>query len=321
MFLICSILHLDPNDVAAELTESHIGIVTTEISPTENECMLTPQPEFHYSFTAKGVNYIFHISCMTSDRIWVSDDENLILTNTTGDILHRYGDFFNNSLLGFHTVNKDGQLIFIDNNNNINKLSNDMKNTITFIETTDSIWRPRCVYWSQLTGDLLVGMNRYYPRTGKVTRYNQSGQLTQTIQHDNTGVDLYSIPNYITENENGDVVVSDLLSAVIVTERGGRHRFTYTGHPSGSGLWPHGICTNALSRILICDIRSNTIHIISKNGHFLKHFLTETKTFGIPYTLCFDINSNTLFVGSWNNNTICVYRYKTQQYTSASKSC
>lgn len=127
-------MHLDLNDVAADLTESHIGIVTTEISPTENECMLTPQPEFHYSFTAKGVNYSFHISCMTADKIWVSDDENLILTNTTGDILHRYGDFFNNSLLGFHTVNKDGEL------------------TITFIETTDSIWRPRCVYWSQLTG-------------------------------------------------------------------------------------------------------------------------------------------------------------------------
>lgn len=51
-------MHLDPNDVAAELTESHIGIVTTEIPPTENECMLTPQPEFQYSFTAKGVNYI-----------------------------------------------------------------------------------------------------------------------------------------------------------------------------------------------------------------------------------------------------------------------
>lgn len=102
-----------------------------------------------------------------------------------------------------------------------------MKTTITFIETTDSIWRPRCVYWSQLTGDLLVGMNRDNPRIGKVTRYNPSGQLTQTIQHDNTGIDLYSIPNYITENTNGDVVVSDLLSAVIVTEREGRHRFTY----------------------------------------------------------------------------------------------
>lgn len=314
-------MHLDANDVAADLTESHIGIVTTEIPPTENECMLTPQPEFHYSFTAKGVNYSFHISCMTADKIWVSDDENLILTNTTGDILHRYGNFSNNSLLGFHTVNKDGELIFIDNNYNIKKLSNDMKTTITIIETTDSIWRPRCVYWSQLTGDLLVGMNRDNPRIGKVTRYNPSGQLTQTIQHDNTGIDLYSIPNYITENKNGDVVVSDLLSAVIVTERGGRHRFTYTGHPSGSGLWPHGICTDALSRILVCNVRSNSIHIISKDGYFLQHFLTETKKFGIPYTLCFGLNSNTLSVGSWNNNAICVYRYITQQCTSAGKSC
>eukprot|EP00105_Crassostrea_gigas_P042010 XP_019926158.1 PREDICTED: uncharacterized protein LOC109619747 [Crassostrea gigas] len=191
-----------------------------------------------------------------------------------------------------------------------------MKETITFIERTDTIWRPWCVYWSPSTGDLLVGMYRKKQKTGKVTRYNPSGQLRQTIQHDNTGRDLYCIPNYITENNNGDVVVCDLFDAVIVTESKGRHRFTYTGHPSGSGLWPHGICTDALSRILVCDVRSNSIHIISKDGHFLKHFMTKTDEIATPYTICFDIKANTLYVGSWNHNTICAYRYKTQQRSS-----
>nr|XP_034315709.1 uncharacterized protein LOC117685429 isoform X2 [Crassostrea gigas] len=279
--------------------------------------MLTVQPEFHYFFTAKGVNSSYHISCLTPGKMLVSDvGRNLIMTNTTGDVLHRYNILSRGSLFGFHTVNNDGELFYIGNNYCINKLSNDMKETITFIDTTNSIWRPWCVYWSPSTGDLLVGMNREYKKTGKVTRYNKIGQLTQIIQQDNTGIDLYCIPNYITENKNGDVVVCDLFNAVIVTEREGKHRFTYTGHPSEPELWPHGICTDALSRILVCDVRSNKIHIINKDGQFLNYFFMETKAFVTPYTLCFDINSNTLYVGSWNHNRICVYKNITQHCTS-----
>uniref|UniRef100_K1QSB8 Uncharacterized protein n=1 Tax=Magallana gigas TaxID=29159 RepID=K1QSB8_MAGGI len=57
-------------------------------------------------------------------------------------------------------------------------------------------------------------------------------------------------PNYITENNNGDIAVSD-YDAVVVTEREGRHRFSYTGHPAESVLRPRGICTDALSHILV----------------------------------------------------------------------
>uniref|UniRef100_K1QZC9 Uncharacterized protein n=1 Tax=Magallana gigas TaxID=29159 RepID=K1QZC9_MAGGI len=87
--------------------------------------------------------------------------------------------------------------------------------------------------------------------TGKVFRYNKSGQLTQTIQYENTELELYRQPNYVTENNNGDVVVSDYESAVVVTDRGGRRRFSYTGHPPGSNLGPLGICTDAMSHILM----------------------------------------------------------------------
>ncbi|XP_065932482.1 uncharacterized protein [Magallana gigas] len=183
-----------------------------------------------------------------------------------------------------------------------------MKTTTTFIERTDSTWRPRCVYWSPSTGDLLVGM--YTIDTGKVTRYNQSGQLTQTIQYHNTGRGLYSIPRYITENNNGDVVVSD-LSGVVVTERGGRHRFSYTGPPSGSRLLPCGICTDALSHILVCDVR--TVQMINKDGRFLSHLLTKSQEMGLPRSLSYDVNTHRLWVGSWGHNKVCVYRYITRQ--------
>lgn len=81
------------------------------------------------------------------------------------------------------------------------------------------------MHWSPFTRDLLVGIYRKEPQTSKVIRYNQSGKLTQIIYQDKTGQELYNLPNYITENNNGDVVVSDYddddpCGAVVVTERG-----------------------------------------------------------------------------------------------------
>ncbi|XP_065932393.1 uncharacterized protein [Magallana gigas] len=279
-----------------------------------NQCLLklTSGAELHQSLTLTGVDRCLHISCVTSDRVWVSDPTYIIiLTDTTGVPLHRVEDSCRD-LYGLHTVNSESELIYIDEDYNINKLSKDMKRSTTFIVRTDSTWEPGCVYWSPSTGDLLVGMWNYDTYTGKVTRYSRSGQLTHTIQHDNTGRDLYSKPNYITENNNGDVVVSG-SDAVVVTERGGRYRFSYTGPPSGSGLWPCGICTDALSHILVCDVRHKTVQMLNKDGQFLSHLLTKSQEMVLPWSLSYDVNTHRLWVGSLYNNKVCVYRYITRQ--------
>nr|XP_034309930.1 uncharacterized protein LOC117683900 [Crassostrea gigas] len=304
-----------------DVMESLVAIQITERGNRriENKCVLKLMavPGLHQSLDVTGVNDCYHITCVASDRVWVSDNRNnLILTDTTGDPLHRVVDscksFYDG--YGLHTVNNESELIYIDRNYNINKLSKDMKTTSTFIERTDSTLKPRCVYWSPFTGDLLVGMcymDEYIVTAGIVTRYNQSGQLTQIIQHDNTGWKLYSISKYITENNNGDVVVTD-FDAVVVTEGGGRHRFSYTGHPSGSGLEPRGICTDALSHILVCDDISNTVHMLDQDGQFLSHLLTNSQEMGRPLSLSYDVNTHRLWVGSLSNK-LFVYRYITRK--------
>uniref|UniRef100_K1RC17 Tripartite motif-containing protein 3 n=1 Tax=Magallana gigas TaxID=29159 RepID=K1RC17_MAGGI len=299
----------------SRVMESLSGIPTqgTEKPQQGNLCLmkLTSGPEFHQSLTVTGVYGCVHISCVTSDRVWVSDDaNNLMLTDTTGVPLHRVKNSCSGR--GLHTVNSDSELIYIDRNYNINKLSKDMKTTTTFIERTDYTWVPWCMYCSPSTGDLLVGMRYIYTDAGKVTGYNQSGQLTQTIQHDNTGRGLYKEPNYITENNNGDVVVS-YRRAVVVTERGGRRRFSYTGHPSGSRLEPFGICTDALSHILVCDGITKTVQMLDKDGQFLSHLLTQSQEMGRPWSLRYDVSTHRLWVGSGYNNNVCVYRYITRQ--------
>ncbi|XP_065929523.1 uncharacterized protein [Magallana gigas] len=294
-------MFLDKRHVMESLRE--IATPGTDTPQQGNQCLLKLMslPKLLHSLTVTGVGSCCHISCVTSDLVWVSDNIcNLILTDTTGVPLHRVKGSCSDG--GFHTVNSENELIYIDRNYNINKLSKDMKTTTTFIERTDSTWRPRCVYWSPSTGDLLIGMCYRHTDTGKVTRYNQSGQQTQTIQHDNTGRGLYRKPNYITENNNGDVVVSDskddLSGAVTVTERGGRHRFSYTGRPSGSRLDPHGICTDALSHILVCDGKTKTVQMLDKDGQFLSHLLTKSQEMGEPQGLSYDVNTHRLWVGS-----------------------
>lgn len=207
-----------------DVMESLSGIQITERGNRRlrNECLLKliSPPKFDHSLTLTGFDCCDHISCVRSDRVWVSDSKNnLIFINNKGDILHRVNDICSRN--GLHTVNSETELIYIDRNCNINKLSKDMKTTTPFIQKTDSKWRPHCVHWSPSTGDLLVGMYRDDLMKGKVARYNQAGQLTQTIQHYDPEQRLYWEPIYITENNNGDVVVSDciffLYSVVKVT--------------------------------------------------------------------------------------------------------
>lgn len=221
-------------------------------------------PKLDHSCTVRGITHCRHISCVAYHKIWVSEQKNLILTSIQGDTLHHVKKLCINHWNGVHTVTSKDELIYVDRDFNIIKTSIDLKSTTTFIQRTDFTWRFWCVYWSPLNEELLVGMYKVYPEVGKVTRYNQ------TNHH----------PNYITENNNGDIVVSDFgilgSGAIVVTDRGGKYRFSYSGHPLGSQLQPHGICVDSLSHILLCDHLTSTVQMLDKDGPFLSYLLTKS---------------------------------------------
>lgn len=259
------------------------------------------------TLTLTGVDSCYHISYVKSDKAWVSDDNNLILTNTAGDSLKQISDVCKDLFRGVHTVNSDGDLIYINKDYEISKLSFDMKSYTTLIDKTVLTSTPLCVFCSSLTGDLLVGTS------GKVNRCESNGELVKTIQHDKKGLKLYTQPNYITENRNGDIVVSDSVSALIVTDFKGVHRFTYTGNLPGSEQRLWGICTDELLNILMCDERSKAIHVIDKDGQFLMYLLKKDKDIDKPCSLSYDANKNFLWVGSLQENKLCVYNYSSKQ--------
>lgn len=154
----------------------------------------------------------------------------------------------------------------------------------------------------------------------KVARYNSTGELIKTIEHNNTGRQLQ--PRYVTENNNGDVVVSDFPRAVVVTDVGGRFRFSYTGLPLGSGFRPLGICTDPLSNILVCYSKTKTLQVMDKDGQFLINLLDRPPGLFSPYSLTYryDINTHHLWVGSQCNNNVQLFRIITRKEAIDGKS-
>lgn len=285
----------------------------------EKDCILKliSKPELQQTLTMTQDYSCCHMSYMTSDRILISCRCHLLLINKKGKTIYQKHDLFCHSSIdgsGRHAVNNENNVFYIRNKTDVYKLSKNWKST-HFLKTNSSL-KPSCVHWSTITNELLVGMYRKKTMTGMVFRYNPSGQLTQKIQHDNSGLDIYINPNYITENNNGDIVVSEFIhwtGAVVVTDREGRYRFSYTGRQKGSKFWPKGICTDELSHILVCDTLNHSIHMIHMDGQFLCYLQTKFILSDPPISLTYDFNMNRLWVGYKYSNTMYAYRYTTQE--------
>ncbi|XP_062603709.1 tripartite motif-containing protein 2-like [Saccostrea cucullata] len=249
-------------------------------------------------FNLPGVDGVFHVSLDQSDRLWISDSNgNLVQTDLQGNVTQKIKT---SGGRGYHTVTRDGDLIFTDYNKKvINRITNG-NNITEFIETGD--WRPLSIHSSHINGDLLVGM------VGKVTRYNKTGKELQNIQRDNKGQQLYRAPHYLTENINGDICTSDYDKGVVVVNKSGQHRFSYTRQKSL--FYPYGICTDVLGHILVCNeyLFSNTVHLLDQDGQFLSLLLTEQQGVKYPRSMCVD-DENNLYVGQYGSNTLTVYKY------------
>lgn len=276
---------------------------------------LMPKPELQQLLKLNDTSGCLHMSRVRPDQFWVSDNRNnLILLNKNGDIQkHFQNEIYTHvyDLTGAHTVDRNNQLIYIDTNNQIIRFINREINTLCF-EDNDNQWIYRCVFSSQLTGNLLIGMSNEDSSCSKITQYtiksSYLGKLVQTIQYDNAGTELYVGPCYITENNNGDVVVSDWKNGVVVTDSRGRHRFTFKKDPYGSVVSPKGICTDPLSQILVCVLHK--VMVLDKDGQFISYILSmPPEIMIVTNSLSLDSNTHCLWIGSVSDGRVHAYKY------------
>ncbi|XP_048752278.1 uncharacterized protein LOC125663897 [Ostrea edulis] len=251
-----------------------------------------------------------HISCVPSNKIWVSDVSGFLhLLGLHGNVLETLQT---RSGVGFHTVTSDGVLLYTDTENKrilkvqIKQTSSRVSKTsikaVTFRKTGN--WTPLCIFSSRYTGDLLVGMLN--GGRAMVMRYDCKGNEKQQIEFDNNNTALYSLPQFVTESANLNIITSDRTAVVAVDLNGGK-RWSYSGPTkTGSGFLPTGICCDMLLNIAVVDIYSNNVYLLDRDGEFLGRLLVLGNSW-IPQGLCFD-EENRLYCG--DRSRILVYKYE-----------
>ncbi|XP_052679593.1 uncharacterized protein LOC128160330 [Crassostrea angulata] len=252
-----------------------------------------------------GYRNVRSVTFLNEDRVWTSGKTNNIeCFNIKGSLLQtiqtksgKYPDDI--------AVHSNGDLLY----------SSEATRTVYKVKTVELIrlqeWKP-----SQLcvtsTGDLLVTMYSDDRTKSKVVRYSGSTEK-QTIQFDDEGKPFYSGYGHfkhITENRNHDICVADWeAGAVVVVNQDGKLRWRYIGHPSGTKnepFKPLGITTDSESRILMSDIYNHCIHILDKNGQFLRYI--DDCGLRDPFGLCVD-NDDNLFVCEYRRNNVKKIKY------------
>ncbi|XP_062568539.1 uncharacterized protein LOC134230713 [Saccostrea cucullata] len=259
--------------------------------------------------TVPGAQCVRHISIVTSDRIWVHNDrDQLLQIDKNGKILHNIPKFF--TMSGFHHTTEEGDLLFVEQSEyTVKRIAKDGE--ITTLFTTE--WKPYCIHYSRINGEILLV--QYTSTTkgkflSKVTRHDSTG-WTQVIEEDRNGRRVYeNVPQYITENRNGDIWTSSSWGQVVVVDSSGQHRFNYTGQKFQSHFKPSGICTDSFGHALVCNCWSKdaSIHLLNEDGGFLRLLMTSDDGFRRPCALCLDDKHN-LYLGQETSNIITVYKY------------
>lgn len=255
---------------------------------------------------------VSHVSQLSSIKAWVSDFYgNLYLLDNNGFKLHHLKTLSGGS--GCHTVTNDGELIFINPEKVIMKISKDFQEDDLDIYIPPSL-SPCCIYSSPFNSDLLIGLlDKNNMNRGALLRIFESTE-DSVLLHYNENEPLYEYPQYITENINQDVIICDSSKgALIATDVRGKFCFHYTGYLENSEFDPNGICTNSHGQILVSDQVTNSVQVIDKKGKFLFFLLTSHD--GIEKPFCLNLKHDKMWLGTKLNANLLMLVYNVEYET------
>nr|XP_034325699.1 uncharacterized protein LOC117689272 isoform X3 [Crassostrea gigas]XP_034325700.1 uncharacterized protein LOC117689272 isoform X3 [Crassostrea gigas] len=157
------------------------------------------------------------------------------------------------------------QVVYSDQNDNTVRMISDTDSVVTMFTTGD--WMPYGVT-SAASGDLLVCLRK--DDQSKVVRYSSTGTVLQEVQYDSQCQPLYKRVTYVTENVNGDIIVTDWeKKAVIAVDRLGLFRYSY------SGVTCSTVTTDSVGHVIFTDFGGNKIHMLDRDGRFLRYIIPE----------------------------------------------
>lgn len=277
-------------------------------------------------FEVPDVDNVYHLSFHGPDNLWVSDrrgnlvqfDQRRKLQLQTIPTSDETGSEWN----GFHTVTKEGDLIFIDTGDRvIKKITRpyNISNSSSFI--TSGEWTPISLHSCRSNGDILVGM--LYAEKAKVTRYSSTGSEIQTLDldqiyenyvfrgnDDRNDVHAPILPHYITEND-GYLCMSDYYQNIVLVfnqnelaQYNEQPWFIYTRQE------PYGVCAYIFRQFLVCRKHPEKIELLTPHEMERSSSLIGTLK-GLlhhPRALCWDNEKKHLFVGQSHTRLVRVIK-------------
>lgn len=138
----------------------------------------------------------------------------------------------------------------------------------------------------------------------KIVRYDENGLKIRDIWI-NDRIQEWRVFSYayITENKNGDIIISGGgYKTVVGMDRSGKHRFRYS-HPEN--LTPMDICTDKYGHILVAF--KSSIHLLDEDGEFQTILLKNVSSNILFTCLCLDDKQN-IYVGN-DRGIVNVYKY------------
>nr|XP_034325703.1 uncharacterized protein LOC117689272 isoform X6 [Crassostrea gigas] len=185
----------------------------------------------------------------------------LKLFDLQGHLLNTVGVTVKGGYLCMH--NK--QVVYTVQPNKAVRMISDNDTVVTMFTTGD--WKPYGVT-SAASGDLLVCLS--IDDQSKVVRYSSTGTVLQEIQYDSQCQPLYKKTNYITENVNGDIIVTDWgKKAVIAVDRLGIFRYSYPDVTYAT------VTTDSIGHVIVTDYLGDKIHMLDRDGRFLRYIIPE----------------------------------------------
>lgn len=282
----------------AESSETHMPLIAEPRGITE----------IHTNYGVS--NKLRSVAALNDNELWTCGDSKMMkLYNLQGELIKSIKCKSENMPSNIE-VTKNGDLVYTDY---VDRTVNIVQNTHIREVVKLNGWVPRCVCCTS-SDDLLVFMDNAHYRQSKIVRYSGSIEK-QRIELNDMGQPLYSYGQsykYISENKNLDICVADWgARAVVVVNKAGKHRFTYTGPDSTDkgSFDPHGITTDNQSRILVADSLNDRIHILHQNGQFLRFI--DNCGLKRPVDLCIDTKGN-IFVAERFTGNVKKIQYQKQ---------
>jgi hypothetical protein len=234
-----------------------------------------------------GYTYTYKIACaMSTNQIFVCGNTKTIKQmNSMGNFIQKADSESGNPPFDL-ALTRDTQLLYSDHNAkriNLVKSNGEIENVIKLEK-----WYPMAICCTS-ANDILVTMESDNLAMSKVVRYSGS-TVKQEIQFDVKGEKLYCRADFIDENKNLDVVVSDLgARRLVVVDKYGIFRFNYAGNLQSKRFQNFGctgVTTSSRCHIIVADEYNDILHVIDRDGQFLMYI--DSCKLQRPGSLCTD---------------------------------